>query len=227
MKYEADIYVVQECENPTCISKKSSAYQLFSQNILWTGKNKHRGLGVFAKSNISLEKLTWNHLHRGRDVQWFLPVRIQNQFNIVAVWNHHADAEAFPYIGQFWLFLQNNKTAFRNCIICGDFNSNSIWDKWDRWWNHSDCVKELSELGIRSVYHQMNSIEHGSEPQKTFFLYRHPQKSYHIDYIFAPLDIISNESNHLEYGIFDEWKNVSDHVPILWDWQERTAINKT
>ena len=67
---------------------------------------------------------------------------------MLGLWSHGAGAKAFAYIGQSWLFLQNNKDSFRNAIVAGDFNSNVIWDAWDRWWNHSDFVREMGDLGV-------------------------------------------------------------------------------
>jgi hypothetical protein len=217
IEYEADLYVIQECENPDFISNKKDEYKLLTKNCVWTGNNKNKGLGVFAIDSYSINKMNWNNRYRGRELQWFLPITFDNKYKIIAVWNHHADAEAFPYIGQFWLYLQNNKEFFANSIICGDFNSNSIWDKWDRWWNHSDCVKELYELGIYSVYHHIHGVDQGAEPQKTFYLHRNPEKGYHIDYFFADSKFVQNGQNRLEFGQFAFWKEFSDHVPILWE----------
>ena len=60
----------------------------------------------------------------------------------------------FGYIGQMWKYLQLNKDNIRNknIIIGGDFNSNKIWDVWDRWWNHSDVFNELEELETLPIH---------------------------------------------------------------------------
>ena len=42
--FDADIYVIQECEDP--LAAKDSGYNEFAQNYLWTGQ-KNRGLGIF------------------------------------------------------------------------------------------------------------------------------------------------------------------------------------
>ena len=215
-KYNADIYIIQECENPKYLLGTDEEYRQFSLNSIWTGNNKNKGLGVFAKNDISLEKLVWNHDYNGRTLQWFLPIKVNGKFNIVAVWNHHADAKAFSYIGQFWLFMKNNKNLLKNSVICGDFNSNAIWDSWDRWWNHSDCVRELSELNIHSIYHKTNNIKPGTETQNTFYLQKNIKKGYHIDYLFADSKYIKRTKN-LKFGSFAKWKDKSDHVPIFWE----------
>jgi endonuclease/exonuclease/phosphatase family metal-dependent hydrolase len=213
--FDADLYIIQECENPAVVLSKDPDYLSFSANNLWIGKNKNKGLGIFAKRNHSIEKLSWNTRFRGRELQWFLPAKIDGKFNVVAVWNHHADATAFKYIGQFWLFLQNNKHLLKEAVICGDFNSNAIWDSWDRWWNHSDCVRELSDLNIQSVYHEINKIEQGFETVKTFYLQRNENKGYHIDYFFADMNFFKRDNFDVHYGIFSEWKDKSDHVPVI------------
>ena len=47
--YHADLYVIQECEDPA--RTKNKEYQKFAQNYLWIGDNKNKGLGVFASNN--------------------------------------------------------------------------------------------------------------------------------------------------------------------------------
>jgi exonuclease III len=46
----ADIYVIQECEDPE--NCKDQSYKNWASNYLWIGNNKNSGLGVFAKDNI-------------------------------------------------------------------------------------------------------------------------------------------------------------------------------
>jgi endonuclease/exonuclease/phosphatase family metal-dependent hydrolase len=110
--------------------------------------------------------------------------------------------------------LQINKGNLQNAIIAGDFNSNVIWDQWDRWWNHSDVVLELEEIGIQSLYHKNSSELQGSETQPTFFLHRNVLKPYHIDYCFAATYFLEKLSS-IEVGSFEDWNHLSDHTPII------------
>lgn len=208
-QFDADVLIIQECENPALC--KSSEYVSWAKNYLWHGLNKNSGLGVFAKEHITLSKLDWP----SDTFELFLPFRIDTDLHFIAVWTKQANSPTFQYIGQFWKYLQLNKTLIASTqpVICGDFNSNKIWDKWDRWWNHSDVINELSELGIESLYHTFYSQEQGLEKDATFYLHRNTDKPYHIDYAFLPKNLLPKAS--VSVGLQAEWLAVSDHMPLL------------
>jgi endonuclease/exonuclease/phosphatase family metal-dependent hydrolase len=136
------------------------------------------------------------------------------------LWTKQANSTTYRYIGQLWKYLQLHKRALSEspCVICGDFNSNSIWDSWDRWWNHSDFVKELHELGLESVYHSVHGEEQGRETQKTFYLQKNIDKKYHIDYMFSEPGMIVRTTSFKVHD-FTDWKELSDHVPIEWEFE--------
>ncbi|MCE2743267.1 MAG: hypothetical protein LW701_06845 [Fluviicola sp.] len=134
--------------------------------------------------------------------------------NFLAVWTHQNNSPNFGYIGQLWKYLQTNKESLINTSIIGDFNSNKIWDQWDRWWNHSDVVKELNELGLESLYHKFYKEEQGKESKHTFHLHRKIEKSYHIDYCFAPKILLENLIK-FEIGEQKVWTEFSDHNPLI------------
>ncbi|SHJ80998.1 Exonuclease III [Maribacter aquivivus] len=212
LDYDADINVVQECENPAETTHK--AYNQFAQNYLWIGDSKNKGIGVFAKDYIKLERLNWSNNFKDHQVKHFLPCSINGEFDLLAVWNHSNKSPTFGYIGQLWKYLQINKSHLNECLIIGDFNSNKIWDKWDRWWNHSNVVEELKEIGIESLYHKSFKEEQGHETQPTFYLQRNLQKSYHIDYIFGSQEFVKNIKT-IEIGPVSYWLKISDHLPII------------
>ncbi len=100
-------------------------------------------------------------------------------------------------------------------MVLGDFNSNVRWDEWDRWWNHTDVVRELSALGLESIYHHCNSEAQGKETQPTFFMNRNRARPYHIDYAFASEELI--KSSAICIGNPEQWLQFSDHLPIILD----------
>ncbi|MCT4562458.1 MAG: hypothetical protein N4A41_13910 [Crocinitomicaceae bacterium] len=112
--------------------------------------------------------------------------------------------------------MKINKVNMGDSFIIGDLNSNCIWDQWDRWWNHSDVVKELSELGIESAYHYSTGEGQGKETKPTLYLQRKKEKPYHIDFIFAPLNKLET-MNELRVGNFQDWIAISDHMPIYFE----------
>lgn len=206
----ADILVVQECENPA--QHQDAHYKHWAGNYLWTGDNKNKGLGVFAKSEVQLEPLD---LEAGR-LQLFLPCRV-GEITLLAVWTKEAGSPTFKYIGQLykWLQLHKAQIAKHRAIVIGDLNSNTCWDAWDRWWNHSDVVKELADIGLHSLYHAQTGQSQGSEAKPTFFLHRNLEKPYHIDYAF--LSEMLKASAQLTIGATEHWLEYSDHLPLIVD----------
>jgi endonuclease/exonuclease/phosphatase family metal-dependent hydrolase len=204
----ADVFVLQECENPAL--SKNAHYAEWARNSIWIGNQKNKGLAVVAKDHISLKHLAWD----GQNLESFIPCLINDEITMLAVWTKRANSPNFGYIGQLWKYLQLHKEKLpkSKALVVGDWNSNSCWDEWDRWWNHSDVVRELQEIGISSLYHHQYQQSQGAETQPTFYLYRKLSKPYHIDYVFLSEDLLA--SSQMEIGKPETWLALSDHMPI-------------
>lgn len=208
---EADIYIVQECEDPKRCS--DSIYAEWTQNSLWIGENKNRGLGVFARPGLALTEMQFD----AQGLELFLPFQVNGSVNILAAWTKEAGSPTFKYIGQLWKYLQIHPDFLSagKSILMGDLNSNVCWDKWDRWWNHSDVVKQLADLGLQSLYHHQSAEPQGKETTPTFFMHRNIEKPYHIDYAFLSQELL--QSAALQIGMSQNWMEHSDHMPLIVD----------
>lgn len=91
--FNADIYVIQECEDPSKTSDK--AYEQWCKNHLWIGDSKNKGLGIFARPSINLELLNWSDLYRDHSVKYFLPCAVNNSFQRLGVWTHRNNSPNF------------------------------------------------------------------------------------------------------------------------------------
>lgn len=207
--HDADVCVIQECENP--VHCKDTEYQSWARNHLWIGTNKSSGLGIFAKEEIALREVAFVP----NDLQLFLPCIVAERIPLLAVWTKQANSPTFGYIGQLWKYLQihRNFLCQHESICIGDFNSNVRWDVWDRWWNHSDVVRELQELGLDSLYHATSSECQGKERTPTFFQHRRLEKPYHIDYAFLSQALLTDAM--IDIGRPEDWLQYSDHMPLI------------
>lgn len=209
--FEPDLLVVQECEDP---ARSTHAYREWAGEYLWLGDNKNKGIGIFDRTGIGLRALEWD---AGR-LESFLPCILGNGVTLLAVWTKFAHSPNFRYIGQMWKYLQAHREKLASSqpvLVVGDFNSNTCWDEWDRWWNHSDVVRELSEIGIESFYHRHFNEVQGQESHPTLYHRRKEDKPYHVDYIFGSRGFCESSGMSLAVGEANEWLAYSDHMPMV------------
>lgn len=205
----ADLYIIQECEDP---SRSDIAYREWAGNYLWSGLNKNKGIGVFSPRGWTLRQLDWPD----GGLQSFLPFEVDGSARGLAVWTKHAGSPNFRYIGQFWKYLQMHRGLIAEAaFICGDFNSNVQWDEWDRWWNHSDVVRELSEMGLHSLYHAVSGEAQGAETVPTLLHLRKTDRPFHIDYFFLSETRCALNGSSLQILTSVEWTAASDHMPLV------------
>ena len=163
-------------------------------------------MGIFAKDTITLDDNQWNTF----GLEWFVSCSINKKLTLVGLWG------CGNYIGDIYVYLQIYKKMMKkikNKIICGDFNSNSCWDKKHKIRTHTAVVNELEQLNLFSCYHLKEKESQGKESKPTFYMYRNKEKPYHIDYMFYKKKGI----NKIKIGKFEDWISLSDHMPMLLD----------
>jgi exonuclease III len=208
--FNSDILIIQECEDPDRSTDKN--YQKWASNFRWCGENKHKGLGIFYKPSIKISNNDWTP----GGTKYFISVNVNGLFDLVAVWCHYGDSRMFRYIGQMWKYLQINKGLMKKVVIIGDFNSNKIWDKRHSESSHTDVVRELEEIDVRSLYHEYFSEYQGEEKTATLYLQKNKGKGYHIDYVFASRKVV-HKVKSIDIGSSAEWLQYSDHMPFIVD----------
>lgn len=84
--FNYDLYVVQECEDRSQVIKPPLRYEDFTENHVWIGGNKNKGLGAFAKTSSSITKFELNMDCGEHQLKWFLPFTFENRLKFVAAW---------------------------------------------------------------------------------------------------------------------------------------------
>ncbi len=213
LAFEPDILVIPECE---CIEKlvfKPGIKQ--PSSVLWFGTNKHKGLGIIAYSGLQLTLIKKHN----PDIKTIAPIAVTGgafDFTLFAVWAYNPDDPDGRYVEQVWKAIHHYKKLLKpeRTILAGDFNSNTIWDRPRRIGNHSAVVKFLKKRGIQSAYHLHHLQEQGKEQHPTFYLYRHEEKPYHLDYCFISGDLAGGLES-VEIGQHSAWSGYSDHMPVI------------
>jgi exodeoxyribonuclease III len=223
LAYRPDVLVVPECEHPDKL--------LYAEDLpkptstLWFGHNANKGLAVFSYGGFSLRKLKVHN----EDFKLVVPIAVTGggfDFTLFAIWaNHPADPDG-AYVTQIWKAMQHYRRLIKKkrTVLMGDFNSNSIFDRPRREGNHSTLVKLLETKGIESVYHKHYNQHQGKELHPTWYLYRHENKPFHLDYCFASADMLSHLQS-VEVGDYASWRPYSDHVPLMVRFAETLYTN--
>lgn len=213
LQYKPDIVVIPECEHPDKLQFTDATPQ--PTDMLWFGTNKNKGLGIFSYCNLKF-RLRRNY---NKDLKMIIPVAVTGgpfDFTLYAIWAYNPDDPDGQYVEQIWkaLLHYDNQLKKHPSLLIGDFNSNTIWDRKYREGNHSNVVKRLAAKGITSCYHLHHNQIQGKEQHPTFYLYRHLDKPYHLDYCFASTNF-TNKITAVEIGDHGSWMQYSDHVPVM------------
>lgn len=213
LKQKPDILIVPECEHPDkLIFSKTTP---LPSDCIWYGTNPHKGLGVLSYSSYKFKLL---EIHNPA-FKTVLPIAVSGgavDFILFAIWANNPMDKDGQYIGQIWkaIHYYESLLSSHKCILAGDFNSNTIWDKPKRVGNHSALVEKLAAHKIYSSYHHFYAQQQGKEKHATLYLYRHKNKPYHLDYCFAS-DYFMERLAAVKVGSYRAWTAHSDHKPLM------------
>jgi len=213
LAYKPDILILQECE---CIEKLVFSSDTQKPNDkLWFGNNQHKGLAILSYGDLKLRVLDVHN----QDLQMIVPISVTGNgydFTLFAVWAFNPNDPDGRYVEQVWkaIHFYDDLLSSKSTILAGDFNSNTTWDRKRRAGNHSNVVKYLADKGIYSTYHLHHQQTQGKEQHPTFYLYRHQNKPYHLDYCFVSADM-SERVSSVDIGDHEIWSKYSDHVPLM------------
>lgn len=207
-----DILIVQECENLEKL--ELDIIDISPSDLLWIWDNPNKWIWIFTFGDYKLSILDeYNH-----DIKYVLPITVTSidfQFILFAIWANNREDKDNQYIEQVWRAISYYESILddEHIVLMWDFNSNKIWDRKHRVWNHSDVVSKLSEKNIHSIYHKFLNQNQGEELHPTFFLQRNKNKPYHIDYCFVSWNFYSKVKDFSIWN-YDDWIGISDHVPV-------------
>ncbi|WP_048108805.1 endonuclease/exonuclease/phosphatase family protein [Methanosarcina barkeri] len=212
LPFDPDLLIVSECEHPDKFSDK------FYDDVLWIGDNRNKGLGVFSFNDFEISI----HESYCKNYRYILPVTVNGSeaMNLIAVWSqNNIEDPGRRYIGEVWKSLNYYKDLFRfPTVIAGDFNWNVIWDqgnqKYPLYGTLTDVINLLEQFDIFSMYHTFTNTEFGIEREPTLYFRKNRKTPYHIDYIFAPSDLVARGKS-FSVGKYEDWTSLSDHMPLM------------
>jgi len=169
-KYNADLYVIQEClENDLIIINKIFKNKTFySDNV----ESKY-GVGIFSDEfNFSIMP------DHSSDFRYIVPYKIYNDkrdFILFSVWTKDKDQNGnkIGYTEQTWKAINYDKyTKYLSStiILIGDFNSNNFWNEnylKQKKPSHNDIINKLKKYNIESAYHKFYNCIDGEEKDPT------------------------------------------------------------
>ena len=215
MDLKPDLLVLQECENE--LKLKDDLSSLNYNQLIWYGKNPNKGVAVIAFNEVNIE---FNEDH-DESIEYVVPIKLyvkDRDINLSAIWAMpHRESRARSYVVEIWAAINYYSDLFeKDSMLIGDFNSNAIWDHKRKVGNHTELISFLNTKNIYSVYHQLTNSEHGAEKHPTLYLTKNEAKPYHMDYCCASHSLFGEDTT-IEIGRYDEWIELSDHMPVIID----------
>ena len=179
---------------------------------LWVGHRPRRGLSVRVAAGWSVERIDVPR----RMPRYFVPAQVSGpeSFQMISVWAQ--PDRPYRYVRGTVRAVERwaKRITAQPTVIAGDFNANACWDGQhpsDR--NFTALAARLSELGLVSAYHAFFNEEYACETRPTFFLYRHTDRPFHLDYCFIPRTWLPRLRS-VTVGAHEEWGKWSDHMPV-------------
>lgn len=204
---QPDVAIVQECE-------ELSERYFPDARYYWIGQNQKKGLGVLVFNQEATVDPSYKKQHA-----FFLPLNLRDGSKILATWafNHRApgrfgegfDGSALNAINCYHQWFGDGEV-----IMAGDFNNSVVWDKPNGKYNFADIDSRLSQLGLVSAYHSHHDVAFGKEPDGTLFHTKKRDRPFYIDYVYVNK---STQLQNVSVGVYDEWIQLSDHVPVIVD----------
>ncbi len=78
-KERADIYIIQECENPDKTTDEK--YKKWMPQFIWGGRNKNKGIGIFSTERHRIREIKLS----SNDLELFLPVLMGEKILLIGV----------------------------------------------------------------------------------------------------------------------------------------------
>ena len=216
LKLCPDILLIPESEHPGKIDfVKEESVPVSS---VWIGDNINKGLGIYGINGVIVEL----HESYADQYKYIAPIKVTYrnlQFLLFAVWAMPCPENRMQrYIGQVYYAMSHyERLISKNSIISGDFNWNLNFDDGKNTANFDCVTKLLASRNICSAYHEYTGQRFGQESQRTFFMYRDPTRSYHIDYCFHG-EIWQSRMKSTSILPYGDWQEYSDHSPLVVDY---------
>ena len=142
----------------------------------------------------------------------------KQSFNLLAVWAFYHGLKVPSYrngvgtraaIRYYREFISEVPS-----IVAGDFNNHVVWDKPGKIGNFSCIVEDLCTAELLSAYHRYYNCNCGEEPEPTLLWRKNKAQTYHIDYCFIHKHWVNHKMS-VSVGNPEDWKILSDHVPLV------------
>jgi endonuclease/exonuclease/phosphatase family metal-dependent hydrolase len=201
-----DIALYQELRRPQAAGGEA---------CLWLTKPQPKSMAAMAQAPYTIEPI---EAHR-RFPRYFVPLRVSGaqNFQLISIWAM-GDRPAW-YVRGIHTAVDKWRREIRRepTVMMGDFNANSIWDHHHPRGNHfTALVERLAAMGLASAYHAFFDESHGRESRPTFYLYRKPDRPYHLDFCFIPREWLPRLRS-VQVGTHGDWGAQSDHMPVVVD----------